>query len=147
MKHLVALLVLMLMASAAFGGTDVGARLHAEQETIENGLLSDLQCENCTVRQNAMYELGEIGSSHAVLPLLSVLHNDPMESTRIVAALALCRIGDERGTYAVQQAASFDGSAKVRATCAWFYNQYVKEGTFSIKSASEPVEVVADVVR
>jgi hypothetical protein len=60
-----------------------------------------------------------------------MLHGGQSESCRIVAALSLCMLGDARGTYAVKRAATFDASQKVRTLCAWFYNQYVREGSFA----------------
>jgi hypothetical protein len=66
---------------------------------------------------------------------MDVLHRDGDESSRIVAALALCRRGDARGTYAVKRAATFDRSEKVRTVAAWFYTTYVKEGSFEFEPA------------
>jgi hypothetical protein len=60
-----------------------------------------------------------------------MLRSSRRDSERIVAALALCRIGDGRGTFAVRQAAKFDDSNQVRNACAFFYNQYVEAGSFA----------------
>jgi hypothetical protein len=56
------------------------------------------------------------------------------EECRVVAALALCRIGDARGTFAVKQAVRFDKSERVQKLAAWFYDQYVKPGTYQFVS-------------
>ncbi len=60
---------------------------------------------------------------------MAMLH-DGVESSRVVAALALSRIGDARGIYAVKQAAKFDESQRVQKLAAWYYNQYAVPGTF-----------------
>ena len=79
--------------------------------------------------QEAAFALGEARAKEAVIPLMRMLH-DGEESCRIVAALALSRIGDARGGFAVKQAARFDESQKVRTLAAWYYEQYVQPGTY-----------------
>ena len=78
--------------------------------------------------------LGEMGSTKAVVPLMRMLRDSDTESERIVAALALCRIGDGRGVYAVQRAVQFDESKNVQALCAWFHEQYAEGGAFAASS-------------
>jgi hypothetical protein len=97
-------------------------------------------CERCT-KEQAAYLLGEARCPKAVLPLMAMLR-DGEESARIVAALALCRIGDARGTFAVKRAASFDDSAKVRRLCAWYYDQYVETGSFAFYAAEPPTPML-----
>jgi hypothetical protein len=104
--------------------------------TVEKNLLIGLQSDNQGLRESAAYMLGEIGSTRAVVYLMDMLHNSPEESSRIVAALALCRIGDARGTYAVRRATSFDPSESVQKKAAWFYNEYVQPGSFGFAAAT-----------
>jgi hypothetical protein len=47
-----------------------------------------------------------------------------------VAALALTRIGDSRGVYAVKRATTFDASEQVQKKCAFFVNEYAQPGAF-----------------
>lgn len=97
----------------------------------EANLLAGLASDNLGLQESAAYMLGEIKSDRAVVPLMSILKNSDRESTRIVAALALCRIGDARGVYAVKQASRFENSTLVAQRCAWFYDQYVNPGSFN----------------
>jgi hypothetical protein len=62
---------------------------------------------------------------------MALLKSDHRPSTRAVAALALCRIGDERGLFAVRRAVKFDGNMEVKGLCAWYYNEYVEPGTYA----------------
>jgi hypothetical protein len=94
-------------------------------------LLIAIQSENDGLRESAAYLLGEFKCEQAVVPLMAILRGSDRESSRIVAALALCRIGASKGVYAVKRAALFDDSPEVRNCCAWFYNAYVEEGTFA----------------
>jgi len=133
MKSILFAGVAVLSAALAYAGPGEVARPDPDQEFTEAKLLDDVHCDNCQAKESAIYDLGELRSQKAVIPLMAVLHGDPEESSRIVAALALCRIGDERGTYAVKRAATFDASAKVRTVAAWFYNTYVREGSFGFE--------------
>jgi hypothetical protein len=94
-------------------------------------LLIGIQSDNDGLRESAAYYLGEYRCPNAVLPLMAMLKNSEREATRIVAALALCRIGDARGAYAVKQAVKFDSSEKVRVLAAFYYNEYYRSGTFA----------------
>ena len=106
-------------------------------------LLVAVQSENRGLQESAAYLLGEFKCEEAVIPLMAILRGSEYESAREVAALALCRIGDARGVYAVKRAVTFDGSPRVRARCAWFYNQYVEGGTFAFLPSEGNLRQVA----
>jgi len=130
MKALTMVLVACVVLATACGNVCSAADktdLRSEQKyaQAEANLLVGLRSDNLGVRESAAYLLGELKSTKAVIPLMSALRNAQHESTRIVAALALCRIGDARGVYAVKMAAQFDDDRSVQKRCAWFYNQYV----------------------
>lgn len=124
------------LASAQVAAERGGRRCDA----IPN-LLIGIQSENEGLRLSSAYYLGEYKCPNAVLPLMRILKDSDKESARIVAALALCRIGEARGVYAVKEAVHHDESEKVRVMCAWFYNEYYKPGTFAFipKAAAAPV--------
>ncbi len=93
------------------------------REAAEENLLIGIASDNYGLRVSAASILGDVGSSRSVVPLMQMLHNGD-EGERIVAALALARIGDGRGVFAVRQAAQFDPSVKVQRLAAWYYNEY-----------------------
>lgn len=100
------------------------------------------QNTNLGLRRSAIYMLGELEAQDAVIPLMRVLHSSMDEKSRVAAAWALCQIGDARGEYAVKQAVRFDESSKVKAHSAWYYNLYVKEGTFAFyPSVNAPTQI------
>jgi HEAT repeat protein len=105
---------------------------NANKPLIEENLICGLRTDNQSVQRSCILILGQIQSERAVIPLMSILHNSPEENLRLAAAWSLCRIGDARGVYAVKMAVKFDESSKVRVTSAWYYEQYVKQGTFII---------------
>jgi hypothetical protein len=99
-------------------------------EAAVANLLVGLQSDNAGLRKSSAHMLGVLEADEAVIPLMHMLRECSDSCGRLVAALALCRIGDARGVYAVKQAVRFDDCPKLRIAAAWFYNQYVKEGTF-----------------
>jgi hypothetical protein len=134
----VAVLALMVMAgTVAVAEDQSGSLTLARYARAEANLLLSLKSENQGVRESAAYLLGELRSDKAVLPLMAMLRNGESESSRIVAALALTRIGDGRGVFAVKRAAIFDGSERVQQKCAFFVNAYAQPGAFAIRNTGE----------
>jgi len=125
-----------LFVATAWAGPPAENQKIPFHELTVKSLLGGLQSGNDGVEQGAAFMLGDLKVERAVIPLMSILKSSDDAKSRIVAALSLCRIGDDRGTFAVKRAALFDDDARVRATCAWFYNEYVKSGTFLITYAS-----------
>ena len=79
------------------------------------------------LKVSSAYYLGEIESQKAVIPLMGILKSDKNPEARIMAALALFKIGNEKGMFAVQQAVKFDDNEQVKKMCEIFYNMYVQE--------------------
>ena len=98
---------------------------------VEDNLFVGMASDNLGLQRSCALMLGKIQSDRAVVPLMAVLHTRADENIRIAAAWALCNIGDARGVYAVKMAVKYDASPKVQATCAWYYENLVKQGTFS----------------
>ncbi len=132
MKRVIAGMVAVVMiASAAQAAGKLEIQPPERYARVEANLLTALASDNAGLRESAAYMLGEIGSTKAVVPLMGMLRDSDTESARIVAALALTRIGDARGVYAVQRAAQFDESRNVQSLCAWFHQQYTEGGAFA----------------
>ena len=133
------------LAGNAFAGDDKAPVSTFDKERAVKNLIIGLGMNNCGVEHDAACLLGDFKSTEAVIPLLKILHEDAdCECCRIAAALALARIGDARGTYAVRQAVKHDSSQKVKNLCAYFYNEYVQPGTFEFiveKSSGEMIAV------
>ena len=127
----IAMLALMVMASTMLVAEESSRTLTPEQYArAEKNLLAGLQSDNQGLREGSAYMLGELKSSRGVIPLMAMLKNSADETSRVVAALALTRIGDARGVYAVKRAATFDESPQVQQKCAFFVNAYAQPGTF-----------------
>jgi HEAT repeat protein len=109
------------------------------KDLIVTNLMNGLTSQNRGLKESAAFMLGEEKAIRAVVPLMQMLRGGQEESSRIVAALSLCRIGDPRGVYAVKQAAKFDESDRVRTLCA--YNQYVQPGSFDFVAVQPAASV------
>ena len=132
-------IILALPATASDLKKELG---EAKYDFAVQNLLNGVSSPNDGLRRSAIYQLGELQAEDAVIPLMRVLRSCTDERCRVAAAWALCKIGDDRGTYAVKQAVRFDDSKKVQLHSAWYYNLYVSEGTFAfIPSASSPTQI------
>jgi HEAT repeat protein len=127
MNSKVALLLLILLTITSLGLAAEPAketRLLNKDIFIENYLIG-LHSENNGLMSSSAYYLGELKSEEAVIPLMKILKSSDEEELRIVAALALLKIGDERGIYAIKKAIRFDESKRVSDICAKFYYDYL----------------------
>ena len=127
MNSKVTLLLLVLLTITSLGLAAEPAketRLLNREIVVENYLIG-LESENNGLMSSSAYFLGELKSEEAVIPLMKLLKSSDEEQLRIAAALALLKIGDERGIYAIKKAIRFDDSKRVSEICAKFYNDYL----------------------
>ena len=96
------------------------------KEACIKTLLEGLNTDNRGLQAGCTYMLGELCCERSVITLLDVLHSNPSEELRILAALSLYKIGDSRGLYAIKQAIRFDESERVSRLCEKFYSAYMK---------------------
>lgn len=97
------------------------------KELAIKSLLFGLESKNNGLISSSAYYLGEYNSNQAVIPLMKILKNSGSEELRISAALALLKIGDARGIYAIKRAIKFDESERVSNMCSKFYNAYLSQ--------------------
>ena len=104
------------------------SQIEACYKTLQLGLNSD----NEGLKAGCAYMAGEIHCQRSVVCLLKILHDNPSEELRILAALSLYKIGDARGIYAIKRAIKYDGSKRVQRMCGIFYKAYVQESPNNI---------------
>jgi len=103
------------LTTKEFAGTDTQATKPAFQmEVDEANLIVGVQSNNFGLRVSAANMLGDLKSSRGVFALMRMLRTETDERGRIVAALALMKIGDPVGIYAVKQTGRLDGNDRVR---------------------------------
>ena len=111
---------------STFAGNDQEGKV--KDSAIES-LLMGINSDNFGLRTSAANMLGELKCEKAIIPLMRMLKSEIKESARIVAALALLKIGNEKGIFAIKQAIRFDDSKRVRKLCTNFYNAYLQKST------------------
>lgn len=94
-------------------------------ETIEQNRLIGLASDNEGVRISAAFNLGEMKSQKAVVPLMKQLRDGTSEEERIIAALSLIKIGDPRGAFMVGRTAKYCDCEKLSYFCEKFYQSYL----------------------
>ena len=122
--------ILLLVLFFVFVTTGAAAEPVKEIKTINRdlviqNLLVGLDSDNTGLASSSAFYLGEFSSTEAVIPLMKILRNAEQEELRISAALALLKIGDARGIYAIKGAITFDDSKRVSDVCEKFYNSYL----------------------
>lgn len=118
-----ALFVLIVLPTA--NAKTISAPASMIEEKTEDILLQEVQSDDIELKSESVFSLGELHSQKAVIPLLSVLKSDNDERVRLSAALALYKIGDERGIYAIKKAIRFDESERVQRICRILYAAYL----------------------
>lgn len=129
MKNLTRLLVIaiLLILSAQIYSQQIHDLSTNKKVCCVKSLLQGLESDNAGLQAGCAYMLGEVCCSKSVVPLMNVLHNNPSEEMRILAALALYKIGDSRGLFAIKQEIKFDESERVRQMCEKFYKAHLQE--------------------
>ncbi len=117
-------LILFVMTAYGFDNSDINDT-KTKKAAVTN-LLIGLQSDNYGLKTSSAFMLGEIKAEEAVIPLMRMLRNEKHEDGRIVAALALFKINDPRGVFAVKQAIKFDDSERVRKMCSNYYNEILR---------------------
>lgn len=98
-------------------------------ESIEENRLIGLASDNEGVRISAAFNLGEMKSEKAVIPLINRLREGTSEEERIIAALSLIKIGDPRGAFMVGRTAKYCDCARLSYFCEKFYQSYLNSKT------------------
>lgn len=124
-------LIVVLISLISFTSFAGSKRENMKECTVES-LIMGISSENFGLRTSAAFMLGELKCEKGVIPLMRMLKSEEREDARIVAALALLKIGSERGLFAIKQAIRFDDSERVRRHCANFYHSYI-ENTESVE--------------
>ncbi len=129
MKNLmftICILVLFSLTTLAATKSDETIKPYSVSILTTQSLLQGIESDNFGLKVSSAQRMGELQISEGLIPLMKMLRDDNDERARIAAALALMKIGDARGLFAVKQAAKFDDSERVRTMCGKFYLSYPK---------------------
>ncbi len=150
MKHTIVLLLL-LPALLFSQKKDIG-NSSVNFAQIEQSYLSGLNSDNLGLKVSCAYFLGEIESQKAVIPLMKMLRSGETEQERLIAALSLVKIGDERGIYLVKRRAEFCKCERTRRLCknlyyAFYNSKYEEDSQYVNEGDNELVNLVAGITK
>lgn len=123
----VPIVAMLFISSSAYSQDSIKVVPRISDEDIEINYLQGAESDNLGLKISAAYQLGERKSKKAVIPLMKVLRNDSVAEARIMAALSLYKIGDERGIFAIKKAMEFDEDKQVKQMCSIFYQMYLTD--------------------
>ena len=118
------IVVLLLQVSISAEVKFAGQNENQQERTIQS-LLLGINSDNFGLKSSCTYMLGELKISHAVIPLMKLLKDNNNAELKIAAALALYKIGDERGIYAIKKSIQFEKDERVRKICDLFYRSFI----------------------
>jgi hypothetical protein len=126
-KKFIGLLILSTLLFTTFSYAEVNKTVPKANsyEAIELNRLIGLASDNQGLRVSCAFNLGEMKSKNAVLPLMNLLREGATSEERIIAALSLVKIGDPQGVYLVSRLAKFHECEKTRRMCEKFYNGFL----------------------
>jgi HEAT repeats len=123
----ITLILLFFWAALAYSQDSVNVIPKTTSGDIDLNYLNGVKSDNLGLRASSAYYLGERKSEKAVIPLMEVLRSDTSSAARIMAALSLYKIGNERGIFAIKQAIQFDADEQVKKMCSILYQMYSVE--------------------
>lgn len=118
-------LVTLLFTNFSFAGVNK-TKIEADKYAVaEQNRLIGLASDNEGLRVSCAFNLGEMKSQKAVIPLMKILRESESVPERIIAALSLIKIGDSQGVYMVGRVAEFTSCEKTKFFCEKFYQSYL----------------------
>ena len=99
--------------------------LTSSKYALEN-LIASIRSDNCGVKRHAIYLAGKYRIADAEDILLEQLKNEKSSCNRILIALVLYEIGNEKALIAVSDLIKNDVSAIVRRKATHIYYQYLE---------------------
>jgi hypothetical protein len=121
----VVILSTLLFTGYTFAEVNKNAPKANTYEAIELNRLIGLASDNEGLRISCAFNLGEMKSTNAVIPLIQLLREGKTCEERIIAALSLVKIGAPQGVYMVSRLAKFHDCDRTRRMCEKFYNGYL----------------------
>jgi HEAT repeat protein len=125
-----ALVILLVISINAESNSDT------KKENAVKNLSLGLSSGNSGLRVSSALVLGQLidekflngeNTNASILPLMKMLNNGYSDEERIAAALALYKIGDNRGIYKLKASAKFDDSKRVKDICYKLYYEFNRQ--------------------
>ena len=122
---LLLLTVFFLVNASTFAEQPVNNKNELQMNRTISSLMDGLNSDNMGLKSGSIYMLGELKVSESVIPFMKILKNQNDEELKIAAALALYKIRDSRGMYAIKRSGKFENNERVRKICNLFYKNFI----------------------
>ncbi len=116
---------LMILSLALF--VVVGLTFAGEVDQYDKNLINVLDDENVGIRSSAAQLLGDRKVEAAVDPLINMVKTEKNPSARIVAAVALFKIGDRKAIPVLKKLAQRDNNRTVRRVASGLVNKFEEQ--------------------
>lgn len=120
-------LVIMLFPTIVSAAESPKAKKQNSFNNTIKSLMLGLSSDNFGLKTSSAYMIGELKIESAVIPLMRMLRNEESDEAKIVAALALYKLGTPMSIHSLFQASRFEDSKRVRKMCSGFYLDYVSK--------------------
>jgi hypothetical protein len=124
-KKAVGLLTVLMLLSASVSLAQNNNPVKVNETSLKN-LITGINSDNHGLKRSCIYLAGKYKLTEILNTLVAKLEKEEDSNTRILIALSLYQIGEEKGLSAVKDAAYNDEDAKVRKICIEIYNAYVQ---------------------
>ena len=115
---------MIMVGSFTYAGNDPAQTTCKSKTAIEN-LKVGIKSDNMGLKKSAIYYAGYYRINETVPALTEQIKKEADPKTRILIALVLYRIGDEKSITLVKDMAAKDSDTEVRRMCTCIYNAYV----------------------
>jgi hypothetical protein len=119
---------MIIVGSVTYAGSDPSQSVSKSKNAIEN-LKNGIRSDNAGLKRSAIYFAGYYRMNETVPALTEQIRKETDPKTRILIALVLYRIGDEKSISLVRDMAVKDSDTEVRRMCTCIYNAYINGNT------------------
>lgn len=127
MRRNVRLALFILCCTVTAAAQEPSPSIHSVTPRVVASLLEGLSSDNPGLQRSCALMLGHVRCDRSRFALMKLLRNGADDRCRAAAAWALCRLGDPSGLMVVRTVAEKDDDPRLRAVCAWYYQQAMQE--------------------
>lgn len=122
---------MLMVSTLAYAKNDPFELNRMNKNAVEN-LKTGIKSENTGLKKSSIYFAGLYRVSETVPALTEQMKKESDPKTRILIALVLYKIGDERSIDLVKEMAAKDSNPEVRRMCTCIYDAYVNGNSGSL---------------
>ena len=124
---------MLMVTSLAYAKNDPSELNRKNKIAVEN-LKVGIKSDNSGLKKSSIYYAGYYRITETVPALTEQIKKESDPKTRILIALVLYKIGDEKGIGLVKELAAKDSNPEVRRMCTCIYDAYINgnSGSFSL---------------